>query len=401
MIALKLAIGAGGEQTLTQRAIAILRRPSIEAHVYLPGATQTSYGVELFSGAWTTSDTYNNVTTSVDSSSLTVSPATTPSRTSKVFATVAGRTYILQKRILSSSLTASVFVRDGSVSGAGTIIATYNPPVGQTSALSFVATSTFTNVLFSTANAASYVIDNISVREVITSTVVLSGLQAANYLDSAGTTLATVDNPVGGVVDAIGSINATQPTTAAKPILRQTAGKYSWAFDGGDSLSLGSVPFQLSDDFAVIAAANIPTTKAEASTLFSSGDTVSAIGYCSLDVSTSGVLRGIFKDSIGIQDTPTYSTNVTGSSFVASITKVGNLKSLRYNGVVRATASTALSATTFNSTYIGARTVTTTPTNNALGSTGPIIAIKGALTDSEMLTLERFVSALTPNGPTF
>jgi len=51
----------------------------------------------------------------------------------------------------------------------------------------------------------------------------LNGLQAGNYLDSGLATPATIDNPVGGVVDAIGGINATQPTTASKPILRRGA----------------------------------------------------------------------------------------------------------------------------------------------------------------------------------
>ena len=48
----------------------------------------------------------------------------------------------------------------------------------------------------------------------------LNGITAGNYLDSAGTTAASVDNPVGLVVDSFGSINATQGTTANKPILR-------------------------------------------------------------------------------------------------------------------------------------------------------------------------------------
>jgi len=51
----------------------------------------------------------------------------------------------------------------------------------------------------------------------------LNGLTAGNYLDSTLSTLATIDNPVGGVVDTIGGINATQPTTASKPILRRGA----------------------------------------------------------------------------------------------------------------------------------------------------------------------------------
>lgn len=49
----------------------------------------------------------------------------------------------------------------------------------------------------------------------------ISGLQAGNWLDSAGTTAATVDNPVGLVVNALGGFNLTQATTANKLILRR------------------------------------------------------------------------------------------------------------------------------------------------------------------------------------
>lgn len=51
----------------------------------------------------------------------------------------------------------------------------------------------------------------------------LNGLQAANYIDSAGTQAGLVDQPVGMVLDATGGIHATQATTASKPILRRGA----------------------------------------------------------------------------------------------------------------------------------------------------------------------------------
>lgn len=62
---------------------------------------------------------------------------------------------------------------------------------------------------------------------------IINGLTAGNYLDNAGTTAATVDNPVGLVVDSSG-INALQATTANKPILRRGAVNlltYSEQFD--------------------------------------------------------------------------------------------------------------------------------------------------------------------------
>lgn len=49
---------------------------------------------------------------------------------------------------------------------------------------------------------------------------VINGLTAGNYLDSAGTTAATVDNPVGKVVD-IGGLDLIQATVANQPKLRR------------------------------------------------------------------------------------------------------------------------------------------------------------------------------------
>ena len=226
----------------------------------------------------------------------------------------------------------------------------------------------------------------------------LSGLSAANFLDSALTTPATVDNPVGGAVDAIGVINATQPTTAAKPILRQTAGKYSWAFDGGDSLSLGSVPFQMSDDFFVIAGC-INASATGSQTLYSQASTAAANPLLLLDV-TSGYPRLVCRDDAAAISAPTGASIVSNTVATISGRKTGNTKVCRVNGVQASTDSTIVGATTFTGAAIGVRPVAT-PTGFFTGSTGPIIAGKGTLTDSEMLTLERFVAQLTPNAPVF
>jgi hypothetical protein len=51
----------------------------------------------------------------------------------------------------------------------------------------------------------------------------INGLTAGNWLDSAGTTPATLDGVVGKVDDATGTIDATQATTANKPFLRKGA----------------------------------------------------------------------------------------------------------------------------------------------------------------------------------
>jgi len=230
----------------------------------------------------------------------------------------------------------------------------------------------------------------------------LSGLAAANYLDSALTTPATVDNPVGGVVDAIGVINATQPTTAAKPILRQTAGKYSWAFDGGDSLALGSVPFQMSDDHAVIAGASTSSTATQQGILClaNSGTTNPVI---SLQLNSSGKAEGFWRDDAGVNAVRTGTLTVSGQ-FVASIRRTGGASptvSVSLNGVRTAELSTSgIGTTTLNTATVGAWVRTSTQFY-LTGSTGPILAIKGTVSDADLLSLERLVSSLTPNGPVF
>jgi hypothetical protein len=45
------------------------------------------------------------------------------------------------------------------------------------------------------------------------------GVSTGNYIDSAGTQVAVLDSPVGLVVDTTGVINASQSTTANKPVL--------------------------------------------------------------------------------------------------------------------------------------------------------------------------------------
>lgn len=51
--------------------------------------------------------------------------------------------------------------------------------------------------------------------------VAISGLNSGNYVESTFSTLANVDSVVGGVRDPVGSIDATQATTANKPMLNR------------------------------------------------------------------------------------------------------------------------------------------------------------------------------------
>lgn len=225
----------------------------------------------------------------------------------------------------------------------------------------------------------------------------LNGLTAGNYLDSALTTPGAVDNPVGGVVDAVGTINATQATTANKPILRLTSGKYSWQFDGSnDTLALGSVPFQLADDHCVIAGAS-NTKAAGAGVVFAlAGAAVQRIAqiYYSSTVPTFS-----WVDDATVSVTLSGGARTVGTVQVLTGRKSDTTYTSRVNGVAVGSSVLALGTTTVNSQSIGAHKAT--PANFHQGSIGPVIAIKGTVTDAELLTLERFVSSLTPSGPVF
>lgn len=230
---------------------------------------------------------------------------------------------------------------------------------------------------------------------------VVSGLIAGNYSDSARTTLAEVDVVVGGVTDAHSAIHAAQTTTANKPMLRSTGGKHYWQFDGSnDSLMLDSVPFLMSDDFAVVASYT-PTSLAVNADIFAQRSSVSSIPTTLMRLSTTGVIQCVSKDGAGITATAstTNSAVTAGTVCIASIRKVGNSRKARLNGGSTSTAdTTSYGATSFNSAAIGV-SPTGSPSGYANGSIGPVVVIKGTVTDVDLLILERWVSSLTPNGP--
>lgn len=230
---------------------------------------------------------------------------------------------------------------------------------------------------------------------------VISGLIAGNYSDSARTTLSEVDAVVGGVTDAHGAVHAAQITTANKPMLRSTGGKHYWQFDGSnDMLTLDSVPFLMSDDFAVVASYT-PASLAVNADIFAQRSTASTVPTTLMRLSTTGVIQCVSKDGAGTTATAstTNSAVTAGTVCIASIRKVGSSRKARLNGGNTSTAdTTSYGATSFNSAAIGVSPIGT-PSGYVNGSVGPVIVIKGTVTDVDLLILERWVSSLTPNGP--
>lgn len=191
---------------------------------------------------------------------------------------------------------------------------------------------------------------------------------------------------------AEGGIPTTTSTAASNP----TSGKYWWSFDGSnDSLALGSVPFQMADDFAIIV--GFMSNSANGA-LMSIGSNVSDMPLISLDVS-GGSHRVFLRDdaAVAVNLTSAYTTGIVA---VQSVRKVANTKVLRANGTQLATSSTAQGATTLTTSKVGVQT-RIADANYLSGSISIVIAVKGTLTDAELLLLERFAASVTPGAPVF
>jgi len=215
-----------------------------------------------------------------------------------------------------------------------------------------------------------------------------------NYVtDLAGVAAATPNfsGTISGLsIKQTPGIHATQATTANKPILRQSAGRYSWQFDGvNDSLSLSAPLFQMSDDHAVIAGFNAAVINKY---IFSQNNTAATTLVASLRIDAAGAPNALWQDDSATLVNVASSTSCIGLNTVATGVKIGNAKRLRVNGVQQgATNNTVLGATTLNNASIGSYTTA----GNFQGSIYPVIAIKGTVSDADLLTLERFVGQLS------
>lgn len=227
----------------------------------------------------------------------------------------------------------------------------------------------------------------------------LNGYTLGNWLDSGGTTPATVDNPVGLVQDGIGSIHVSQGTTASKPILRKPSNNYYWEFDGvNDILSATAVPFIQSDDHAVIVGTYV-TNVSGPRVVFGLRSTASdAPIVAQLQFQqTTGILSGYWRDDASATVILSGSSNLVATNLVASALSRGGRRSLRHNGAELGFSSASFGATTTTTVGIGGRAVAA-PAAYMAGNVYPIIAIKGTVSDADLLILERWVGSLT--GPT-
>jgi len=216
----------------------------------------------------------------------------------------------------------------------------------------------------------------------------LNGLTAGNWLDSAGTTPATVDNPVGKVSDAIGSIAATQPTTANKPQLKLSGGKYFWLFDGSnDSLALSAPSFDMTDSWCVVGGLKAASLTTRAWCVASGSAAI--VGGVSLE---AGKLSARF---LGDGYYPNTTISDAGSTAIGEAIVVTTLCrstafSLRKNGVVVGSGTVPSKTNVLTGGTIGGFDGA-----HFNGSLYPTIAIKGTVPDDKLKLLERLVANLS------
>ena len=187
------------------------------------------------------------------------------------------------------------------------------------------------------------------------------------------------------IIDA-GGIPLTTSAAASS-----TTGKYWWQFDGSnDSLSLGAPLFQMSDDHCVICAFSSTSTAATVSIFALSGATPTPLAPIIQASPSANQVQTTWRDDSGTSITLTNAYTL-GEVCVASARKSGSQRQARKNGVVGGTSTTAMGPTTLTEATIGSWSV---PSFHQ-GSIYPVIAIKGTVTDSDLLTLERFVGQLS------
>jgi hypothetical protein len=213
---------------------------------------------------------------------------------------------------------------------------------------------------------------------------VVSGLIAGNYLDSAGVTSATVDNPIGLAKDPFGTINTTQTVTGNKPIERYANGHYYAQFNGSTNyLSLSAVPFQATDDYAIVGS-TLPTA---AGTIYSQH--ASGTGLIKVSFDASGHLVATWEDDAGVTVTYTSTTAYLGTAIEFAVRKVGTAVTVWENNVLKYTGSVStLGTVTLTAASIGATGMT--PASFMTGNIYDLFPVKGTFSGSQLKTVNRY-----------
>jgi hypothetical protein len=229
------------------------------------------------------------------------------------------------------------------------------------------------------------------------------GATGANRVD-IGLTTSAIGGVGGNINDYINIFRAQLETgsTASTYVATTTApasnlvGNYAWQFDGTDSLALGSVPWQLQDDYYVSVGANCSKATVVPSVFAPKGANYITAGAI---VFSAGKPSISFYNGTTSADI-THATTLLNQDCVISGRKVGNAKELFVNGVKSGTTNNvALGSATVTNAWIGAGSAdvagTTNPSYAYGGKIYPLIAIKGIVTDADRLILDKFIGSLS------
>lgn len=191
------------------------------------------------------------------------------------------------------------------------------------------------------------------------------------------------------VVKEITGNPATQPTTANKPVLRSTGGKYYGEFDGiNDSLLTGNLA--LTNTFSIVVAGNLSSLPSQQTLI--GEDTGGAQVYV-----TSGGAIVFAKVGTGVLATTAAGEVVAGTPFVATATLAGGNAIIRKNGVQKVSTASALTLSATTGARIGG---TFAGAEYCAGSLSAVGVLQGASTNAELLTIEKWAASSTPGGPT-
>ena len=188
-------------------------------------------------------------------------------------------------------------------------------------------------------------------------------------------------------IQALGGI----PTTTTAPA-STALGAHFWSFDGSnDSLALGGPLFQMADDHCVVAGARCDSAignRGIVSPFLNTG--TSAAHSLRFD---SGVLKAYWTgDGYVPANSLSDAANSTGLAIVAATRKIGSSLLLKKNGT--AIGSVGLSGGTFSAPSTGA-IGSTFASDFMNGAIYPVIAIKGTVSDPDLLLLEKFVGSMS------
>ncbi len=216
----------------------------------------------------------------------------------------------------------------------------------------------------------------------------ISGITAGNWLDSAGTTPATVDGQVGRVDNARGAAHLTQSTAANRPVLRLSGGVYSWQFDGSNdsftsTLTPGNAGFFCMGAMFIDSGTVLTLLGAGAGSFTSSGVWLARAASNAL---TLQVGNGITRNNVSAAY-PVATNAVASAGWDASNMFVG------INGTETSGAK-SVNCTSANTINIGVRTNTTNPMLGTI-SGGAIIMPTVLPTASERSILRKLIASLS------